>query len=259
MALFTDEAVVTLDDLLPFEASLAQVAATHGINVETKIDLSMTNIGNKLLVSLYSNAGSDPQWMTRRLIGLSTIVITPPLFSWICFDALTRFFAEAYNVQLNTRFQGKWTEYQKEASDAANLFFMTGVGGVFDPLPKPQLPLVSVQNGTASAQAIFLQTAWVGAAGDESALSPVNGQVLSGAASIAVAMAEGAVGAPNTAVGWNLYASATDTGLTLQNSSPLPIGAAWQLPLTGLVAGSSPQNGQKSQYHINLSRQIRRG
>lgn len=259
MALFTDEAVVTLDDLLPFEASLAQVAATHGINVETKIDLSMTAISNKLLMWLYSVGASDPQWLTRRFMGLSTIVVTPTLFSWICFDSLSRFFAEAYNVQLNTRFQGKWTEYQKEAANAADLFFMSGVGGVYNALPKPLLPLVSVQDGAASAQAIFIQTTWVDAQGCESAPSPVNGQVLSGAASITVAMAEGETGAPSAAAAWNVYASATQEGLSLQNAAPLPIGSAWQIPTTGLIAGIASRNGQLPQYHVNLSRKIRRG
>ncbi|MCU1294028.1 MAG: hypothetical protein JWP08_2878, partial [Bryobacterales bacterium] len=232
MALFTDDAVVTLDDLLPFEASLAQVAASHGINVDTKIGLSLSNIGNKLLMWLYSVRASDPQWLTRRHLGLSTVVVTPTLHSWICFEALTRFFAEAYNVQLNTRFQGKWAEYQKEASEAAASLFMSGVGLVHNPLPRPQLPLVSVQDGTAAAQAIFVQTTWVDARGHESALSAVNGQVLSGASSIVVGMAEGAIAVPTSAVGWNIYASQTQTGLSLQNLAPMPIGSTWQLPAT---------------------------
>jgi hypothetical protein len=259
MALFTDSAVVTLDDLLPFEVSLAQIAATHGINVDTKINLAMTNIGNRLRMWLYSMVPTVPLWMSTRYVNLNTIVVTPTLFNWICMESLNRFFAEAYNVQLNTRFQAKWTEYQKDAADAEQLFFATGVGCVFNPLPKPELPLISVQDGTASAQAIFVQTAWVDAHGSESALSPVNGQVLSGANSVAVAMAEGASGAPSAATGWNVYASASETGLSLQNSSPLPIGSAWQLPSTGLIAGNAPQDGQQPQYHINLAHQIRRG
>lgn len=260
MALFTDRAVVTLDDLLPYEVSLAQVAATHGINVETKINLATTNIGSKLLMWLYSMGPSQPQWLSGvPYIRLNNVVVTPTLFSWICMESLNRFFAEAYNIQLNTRFQGKWTEYQKEAGNAEQLFFMTGVGAVSNPLPRPQLPLVSIGAGTASAQAIFVQTAWVDAHGSESALSPVNGQVLSGANSVAVAMAEGAVGAPSTAVGWNVYASSASTGLSLQNATPLQIGLAWQMPTTGLIAGDAPQNGQKPHYHINLSHQIRRG
>lgn len=259
MALFTDSAVVTLDDLLPFEVSLAQVASTHAIDVDTKINLALTNIGNKLRMWLYSMAPTQPLWMTTSYVNLSTVVVTPTLFNWICMESLNRFFAEAYNVQLNTRFQAKRIEYQKDAAGAEQLFFATGLGCVFNPLPKPELPLVSVQDGTASAQAIFVQTAWVDVHGAESALSPVNGQVLNGANSIAVAMAEGASGAPGAAVGWNVYASASETGLSLQNSSPLAIGSVWQLPSTGLIAGSAPQNGQQPQYHIGLAHQIRRG
>lgn len=259
MALFTDDTVISLDDLLAFEASLAQVASTHGINVDTKIRLAMDSVGSKVLMWLYSVCASDPQWLTRRTLGLSTVVVTPTLRLWICFEALSRIFAEAYNVQLNTRFQGKWTEYQKEAADASAAFFMAGVGGVYNPLPQPRLPLLSIMDGMASAQAIFIQTAWIDVQGNESALSPVNGQVLSGAASIAVAMAEGALDAPIAAVGWNIYASATQTGFSLQNSVPLAIGSAWQLPSTGLIAGRAPQNGQQPQFHVVLSRQIKRG
>lgn len=259
MALFTDSSVVTLDDLLPFEASLAQISATHGIDVDTKINLAMTSVGNKLRMWLYAMVPTVPLWMSTRYINLNTVVVTPTLFNWICMESLNRFFAEAYNVQLNTRFQAKWTEYQKDAADAEQLFFATGVGCVFNPLPQPELPLVSVQNGTASAQAIFVQTAWVDVNGSESALSPVNGQVLSGANSIAVAMAEGVTGTPGAAVGWNVYASTSENGLSLQNSSPLPIGSAWQLPTTGLIAGNAPQDGQLPQYHISLAHQIRRG
>jgi hypothetical protein len=52
MALFTDAGVVALDDLLQFEASLVQIASSHGINVDTKVTLSIDAIGDKLLLWL---------------------------------------------------------------------------------------------------------------------------------------------------------------------------------------------------------------
>jgi hypothetical protein len=259
MALFTDAGVVTLDDLQVYENSLVSVASSHGINVDTKISLSLSAIGDRMMQWLFGVGASDPQWMTRRQLGLSTVVVTPSVRRWISFDALARFFAEAYNTQLNTRFQGKWTEYQNQASDAARLMFSAGLGIVHQALPKPALPLVSVQDGTLQAQSIFIQTAWVDASGNESALSPVNGQVLSGAASVAVAMAEGALNVPASAVGWNLYASAAQTGLTRQNTTALSIGSAWAIPAGGLIQGAQPQDGQLPAYYIALSRQILRG
>ena len=259
MALFTDAEIITLDDLLPFEASLTQVASSHGINVDTKINLATSAIGDRLLLWLLGVGASDPQFLNRRLLGLSTIVVTPTLRRWLCFETLSRFFAEAYNVQLNTRFQGKWTEYQNEAAEASNMFFMSGIGLVYNALPKPAMPLVSVQEGTAEAEALFVQTAWVDSKGEEGALSPVNGQVLNGNSSIAVAMAEGAINVPSAAIGWNVYASTVQTGLTLQNSGLLSIGSTWQLPSSGLIVGSAPVDGQFPDYYVALSREIRRG
>ncbi len=259
MALFTDADVVTLDDLLQFENSLVQVSSTHNIDVTTKINLAVAAIGDKLMLWLLKVRASDPQWLSRRLLGLSTVVVTPTLQRWLCFDSLARFFEEAYNVQLNTRFQGKWTEYQQQAIEAAEMVFMSGIGIVYNPLPRPEMPFVSVQSGTIAPQALFLQTAWVDKFGNESAVSPVNGVILSAPSSISVALMEGASAPPAAATGWNLYGSITAGNSTRQNTAPLPIASTWELPTGGLIAGANPINGQPPNFYITLSREIQRG
>lgn len=259
MSLFTDADVVSLDDLLQYEASLVEIASTHGINVQTKINLALSSIADRVMLWLMKVGASDPQWVTRRVIGLSTVVVTPPVEKWICFDALSRFFAEAYNVQLNTRFQAKWQEYQQLAKDSVNMVFDTGVGIVYSPLPQPAMPLVSVETGTAPASSFFVQAAWVDARGAEGALSPVNGIIVPDQSSIAVGMAEGLLNAPTAAVGWNVYVSSTATGLTKQNLAVMQLGSTWQMPNSGLIEGALPIGGQKPDYHIWLSRQIQRG
>ncbi len=259
MALFTDAAIVTLDDLLQFEASLVQVASAHGINVESKINLATAGIGDKLTLWLLEAGESDPQSSSRRVIGLSTVVATPALQRWLCFESLARVYAEAYNVQLNTRFQGKWTEYQRESKTASELFFATGIEIVSTALPKPAMPLIALQNGSGPAQSIFVETSWVAGDGAESAPSPANGAVLPANSTIAVAMAEGAINAPLPAVGWNIYAGSQANNLTMQNSVPLAIGLTWQLPPFGLQVGAAPGKGQRPSYRIALSKQIRRG
>ena len=259
MALFTDAAVVTIDDLLPIEATLVQLAASHGIDVDTKIGLARSGISDKLMLWLLNSGAADPQWLTRRVIGLSTLVVTPTLQRWICFESLARIYAEAYNAQLNTRYQGKLEEYKKEADDASNLFYLTGAGIVYNPLPKPAMPLISFQTGNVPAQAIFMQTAWVDASGNESALSLENGAVLPANSSIAVAMAEGALGAPGTAAGWNVYGGSQSGGLTRQNAAPLSVGSTWDLPASGLQIGPAPIDGQLPTSYVTLSNRIRRG
>ena len=238
---------------------MVQVASSHEINVDKKIALAIRSIGEKLLLLLNDTGMSDPQWLSRSVIGLSTVVITPPLQLWLCLESLARFFAEAYNVQLNTRFQGKWKEYQDEAKCAADQTIQGGVGIVFKPLPKPQMPEVSVQQGAAPAESLFVQTSWLDSQGNESALSPINGLVAPNESSISVQMTEGALQSPPAAFGWNVYVGSAADQITLQNGNPLTIGLTWSLPASGIVNGPSPGQGQLPDYIVPISRQIRRG
>lgn len=259
MALFTDPDVVTLDDLLQFESSLVQISTTHSIDVETKITLAINGISDRLMLWLLNSGASDPQFLQRRSLGLTSVVVTPALYRWICFDSLSRFFAEAYNVQLNTRFQGKWTEYQQEAQDAADMVFMSGIGIVYKPLPEPPMPTLILGAGTTAAQSVFVQTTWVDSSGNESATSPVNGQLLSDFSSVTVTPLTPSTQPPTTAAGWNIYASSTNDNFGLQNAAPIPLTSAWQLPSAGMVSGAPPSGGQQPNFYIALTRRILRG
>lgn len=259
MALFTDAGVININDLLRYEGTLVQVASEHDINVNTKIALATSAVSDHLMLWLLNIGASDPQFISRRLIGLSTVVMTDPLRRWLVFESLTRIFAEAFNRQLNTRFQGKMQEYQNEAKAAADYAFQSGVGIVFNPLSEPAMPLVSIQSGSASASALFIQTTWVDAKGCESSPSPVNGLIITDQSGITVAMAEGAVGVPVAAVGWHVYIGIDQNTPTRQTGIPQQIGSTWQLPPTGIVSGSAVGNGQMPQFFIRTSKQILRG
>ena len=259
MALFTDTNVITLDDLLPYEVTLVQIASPHGINVDTKINLASSAVGDKLLLWLLDAGVSDPQFTRRREIGLSTVVVTASLRRWLSFESLSRFFAEAYNTQLNVRFQGKWTEYQQESDTARDLVIRDGVGIVYHPLAGPATPSVTVGAGTLAAQSLFVQTAWVDTNGSESGVSPVNGLLLDDNSGIMVAMAESGSYVPPTATGWNVYLSSSQTGPALQNNAPLAIGANWSLPSSGVISGAAPTGGQAPDFYIPISNRLRRG
>lgn len=259
MSLFTDSSVISLDDLLQFESSLVDVCSTHGIDVRTKIKIATDGIGDKLLLWLLRARQTDPQGLFRSTLGLKSIVVSPALYRWLCFDSLARVFAEAYNVQLNTRFQGKWNEYQKEAQEAALLVYASGLGTVFSPLDKPVTPTIQVGTGIITFPALFVQTTWVDAKGCESAASPINAVVLNGFSSITVTTEGNLAAIPTSAVGWNIYASDTQQGLSLQNGSPIPIGAAWQLPSSGLITGVIAGDGQAPDALVILSGRLQRG
>ena len=259
MALFTDINVITLDDLLPYEVTLVQIASSHGINVDTKINLASSAVGDKLMLWLLDAVASDPQFVSRREIGLSNVVITPSLRRWLSFESLSRFFAEAYNIQLNSRFQGKRSEYQQEASAARDIVSRDGIGIVYKPLPKPAMPLVTAGAGTLAAQSLFVQVAWVNADGSEGGLSPVTGLLLNDNSGITVATSETGSNIPATATGWNVYLSSSVGEPALQNSTPLAIGANWTLPGSGIISGPAPTDGQSPDFYIAIANRIRRG
>lgn len=258
MALFTDSEIVTLDDLLQFESSLIQVSSTHGIDVEIKIRLAIDEIGDKILLCLLQ-AGAPGQWTGTTELGLGNVVVSSPLYRWICFNSLARVYAEAYNVQLNTRFQGKWTEYQQQANQAFNLVMASGIGVVIHPLPKPAPPSIAVLQGSIALPALFAQVSWTGNQNQESAPSPIAGAVLNGAAGVQIALSELATAIPANASGWNIYAGTVQESLALQSRAPLALDEPWQMPASGIVSGPGPGAGQPANLNIAFSKRLQRG
>ncbi len=259
MALFTDSGIVGLDDLTQFESGLVQVSSTHGIDINTKIKLAIDEIGAEILLFLLRAGRSDHQWSSRAKLGLTNVVVTPALYKWICSDALAKTFAEAYNVQLNTRFQGKWTEYQKQADAASEIVFASGIGVVFDPLARPVMPTLQTSQGSLPAQSMFIQTAWTSILGEESAPSPINGVNLTGFTGLEVTMSEQPADNPKKVVGWSVYASNSQQGLTRQNVDPIPLGSSWAVPPTGLITGVTSLGGQLPSYFVPANRRWLRG
>lgn len=263
MALFSDPGVVTLDDLLPFENSIGQVASMHGIDVNQKVALATSEIAERLKLWVLAQSPCEPNWfrpsLSPRPLDLGTVVVTSSMQRWLCVSSIAKVFAEAYNAQLNTRFQAKWQQYLQEEANSAEIAFRAGLGIVVNPLAKPPMPLLSVQTGNLSAQSIFVQTTWVDVKGNESAPSPESGFVLGDGSSVTVAIDANTASAPDAATGWNVYAGTQSNSVARQNASPLAIGSTWQMPNSGFIYGAAPGDGQKPDYYVQLSRQRQRG
>jgi|SRR5271157_3221049 len=259
MALLTDSSIIGFDDLAPYETNITTVTATYGIDIDAKISISIASVGDLLLLRLLKAGLSDPQHMYRRQLGVSTVVVTPPLERWLCLDVLANIFAEAYNVQLNDRFKGKWMQYLQLADVAQQLVWQYGVGIVDQALPQPLPALASIQEGPLANQELLLQIAWTDANGNEGALSPVFGVEVPDGSSVAVSTAEGSDGAPAAAAGWNVYLGRIGLDVTRQNNAPIPIGSTWFLPDSGMIQGPVPVGGQTPDYYVIDPRRMPRG
>ena len=115
------------------------------------------------------------------------------------------------------------------------LSVLNNLGVAFPTNTPPAAPtLSSVAGGTLAATTYYVKITYVNAAGEtlpsaESSLAVAADYVLSVASPAATSGASG----------WNVFVSTSSGTETLQNSSPIAIGTAWQEPTTGLISGSA--------------------
>src|ERR1700687_2669910 len=89
------------------------------------------------------------------------VAVTGPLRQWHIHKTLALVYRDAYNNQLNDRYQGKWTEYEQLAKASAQTYYQIGVGLVAATVPKAAAPLLSSAAGTAAAGMFYVAVTWV--------------------------------------------------------------------------------------------------
>jgi len=264
MALFTDEYVSDVSDLIGYETNLPEVAAAEGIDLAGKLKLAQTEVGAQLQAastrpgSMYQgqtgvwNSGGDSN-LSR--FELSKVVVTPPLKLWHTFQTLAIVYRDLYNRKVNDKYLPKWKEYKELARWAADLLYQTGIGVTWAPLPRPAGPTLDWVSGPHPAATHFVAITWSSAAGEESAGSVE--QAISVPDASALRVAHGAP--PVSATKWNVYTGSVAGETTRQNPLPLALFNPWILPPSGLVLGSSLGEGQAPQAFRTAPRFMQRG
>lgn len=253
MSLFNDGPINQDQDLAKYENGILALAAQEQIDLAGKINLAQQDIGRQLLSLLLKQETRspftnwiDPQDTLRRQIGMGDVVVTDPLQQWHAMRTMSMAYRDAYNNQLNDRYQKKWQEYQALEREAKDLLYVIGVGLVGYPLPAPAPPTLTFQPGTGPGGAFWAQVTWLNQLNQESAPGP--------AATIAITpgteLVATAPAAPQFATGWNVYTGTLPTATVLQNATPNALGAVWTMAAGGLVAGNPPGTGQVPDYYV---------
>lgn len=251
MPLFTDGNPADIEYLRNFESGILDVAAAEGIDLDSKLSLAASQIGDQLLMFLTRQGTPDVQ-LRRRQVGLSAVVVNPALVRWHAVHALMLTFGDAYGSQLNERYAFKLAEYKAAVPMARENYFTVGLGLVNAPIRKAAAP--SAGSSSANAAVYFVQMSWANAAGIEGAPSdPVSLSLSAGTLLTAPAQ----VDAP--AIVWNVYIGANAGSLTRQNISPIPAGVAWAFPGTLTSDGGAPGAGQAAEYFLVDHHAIPRG
>ena len=214
MALFTDQNVSDISDLIAYEANLPEIAGAEGIDLATKVKLAQTEVAAELEAAtqrpgnVYFTEGSG--WQSSggetnlSRIDLHNIVVTPPLKLWHTFQTLSIAYRDAYNRKLNDKYLPKWKEYKELARWAADLLFQTGIGITTTPIPRTPLPTLDWVSSTLGGMAVFARATWVGANSSEGA----------GSVEQAISVPTGNAlrvtppNAPSGVTGWNVYVGA---------------------------------------------------
>src|SRR5436190_755350 len=126
MGLLTDGQINDTQDLRNYENGILDVASSENIDLTGKMALAQDEISTGMLTYLLKQTGRDVRFFpyqlsgesARRVIGVSDVAITPQLKRWHALKTLSLAYADAYNNQLNDRYNGKWKEYEALAKAA---------------------------------------------------------------------------------------------------------------------------------------------
>ena len=265
MALFTDQFVSDVADLVAYEANLPDVSAAEGIDLATKLRLAHTEIGAELEAAsrgpgnIYFANGAGWQSTGAEAnpsrVALSQVVVTPPLKLLHTFQTLAIIYRDAYNRKLNDKYLPKWREYKDLASWARDLLFQTGIGISASPVPRPAAPTLDWVTSTLDAAAVFVRMTWMDSTEREGAGSLE--QAISVPAGNALRVTPAS--APTGVAGWCVYAGEESGELTRQNTAVLALESAWVEPASGLVNGEALGEGQAPDYFKSVPRFLQRG
>jgi hypothetical protein len=243
MALFTDGAISTIEELVGYESSILEVATTEQIDLTVKLGLAQDELGIDLDAFLSRRNGTP---------GLGNVVVTEPLHKWHTFHTLAMVYRDAYHRQLNDRYLAKWNEYVRLGRWAWDALLRTGVGITSDPLPRGKKPQLSYVPAAVGAATYFVRMAWRNLEQEEG--SPSDLAILTVPEGGALVVT--AVSPPAGAVSWNVYVGFSAVEQTLQNDVPLGVNESWSEPLTGVRQGDQPGTGQEPEYYLQPSPQL---
>ena len=263
--LLTDGSPNNTEDLRVYESAILGLANLEAIDLGVKLDLATEEIAEEVLDFLLDHAGTNPQVFSplqigtpaarRRLIGVSDVVVTRQLKQWHAVHTLEIVYRDAFNNQLNDRYQPKFLEYRELTRSAREHTFHFGVGLALTPIPQAQTPVFSAVAGLIPETTYYARASWVGASRQEGEPSEITAYGAPAGSLPVAAMTN----PPTVATGFNVYLGLTPDALALQNSSPVPVGQSFTLPSTGLAAGAAPGDGQAADTYISGGWMLRRG
>jgi len=254
MALITDGPPSNIEFLAGLDSQLHNVASTEAIDVRRKLELAHEEIGLDLDALLKRTDFAEHLMWVAAKPRLKAVVVTTALKLWHAYRTLELVYSDAYNSQLNDRYQGKRDQFHQMAISYRERLIDAGAGMASIPVPRAMTPALATVAGSLPDNIYYVTAAWVNRVSEEGA-SATTAAITTSSSSFSAQIAP----APANAVGWNVYVGLDPDSMTLQNSSPLEVGVAWVQPVWISATGRKPGYGQAPNYVQPLPRLIQRG
>jgi hypothetical protein len=242
MALFVDGLAASLEDLAAYDSSVLAVTTTEGIDLNAKLALAHAS----LAVDLETVLGSGT---------LECVVVTSALKAFLIYSTLEHVYRDAYNSQLNDRFEGRRRQYEALRREAWWKLLESGIGLAIEPVSKSAAPELTSVPGSGVEGILYARTAWVNRRGHEGLASEASEWIGAPGATLRVR----AVHRPSNASGWNVYIGHEPHETRRQNPEPLPTDAEWVKEGPIIETGGLPSDGQTADYIRAVPRLLRRG
>jgi hypothetical protein len=256
MALLTDCNPNDTLALQVYESAILNVARVETIDMEIKLTLATAELAEDVLDVLLDHARAfDPESTIRRSKGVSDVVVSPQMRRWHALHTLEIVYRDAFNDQLNDRYQAKFLEYRELSKDAFAHTVRFGIGLALNPIPQAQQPALSAVGGNGVAGTFYVQVGWVSASGQEGAPSDATGFATAGQQNLMVQP----LNPPSIATGFNVYIGPTEATMARQNASPIAVGQTFTMPDGGLITGVAPGTGQAADIFVVGGPTLRRG
>jgi len=252
MALLTDGNVSALADLQAYDSSILETARTEGVSLDAKLAVAQEAIGLEIAAFLLRTQSASTLSAQESAYELGKVVVTPALRRWHTLRTLAEVYCDVHGNQMNERYLAKWRHFSKLAREAADLIYELGVGLVSVPIPRPRKPAVTAVGSGGVAGSYIVQVAWRSSTGASGAPSePVSLNAPEGELFQVDAGA-----APGHVSGFDVYAGVDGGPVTLQTLAPMPAGAIWAVPLTGLISGLPLPEGQLPEFYVRRNRSL---
>jgi len=243
MALFTDGAISSIEELAGHDSQLLTVANVEGIDVSRKLVLAQEELAVEV-TGLLGRHAAPP--------ALEQVVVTPAIKLWHAYRTLELVYRDAFHSQLNDRYGSKRDEFRTLAQWAYNHVIQSGLGIAADPVHRAAAPEVVPAAGSLDDGTYYVSVAWTNGSGDEGACSTPT-EIRTSGGSFAVRTT-----APAGVHGWNVYCGSDTASMTLQNAAPLAPDATWTQPALS-VNGRMAGTGQEPGYRLPVPRMLQRG